>query len=344
VAHGRFHPAVRALIGFIAVLAAPLAHAHTPRADEAGATLQLVVGVLLAIACVLYVAGVRHVLAGSAAVAGVRRSAALFAAGWATLFAALVWPLAPFTEGLFSAHMVQHELMMVVAAPLLVLGRPLAMWTWALPARSRAAAARPLRSRAFARVWNRAASPLGATVLHAAAIWTWHVPRVFELSEASAAAHALQHVAFLATGVLFWWALLKPARGARVGAAVGCLFITMLHTGALGVLLTFSADVWYPAATAHAHAFGLTPLEDQQLGGLVMWVVGSLPYVVAALALAARWFTEPAPTRSRCVSRRASISPIKTRLDQVRGRSKGGDSCATRKSKAIAAPRSFCTG
>lgn len=280
---------MRALIAVVCVLAAPFARAHVESGDGADGMLQLVMLALLATAAVLYVTGVRRVLESSSPLTGVRRSAALFAAGWAILFAALVWPLAGYTEGLFSAHMVQHELMMVAAAPLLVLGRPLAMWTWALPARSRAAAARPFRSRGFAGVWNALASPLGATIVHAAAIWVWHVPRVFELSEASAAAHALQHVAFFATGVLFWWALLKPARGARIGAAVGCLFITMLHTGALGVLLTFSGEVWYSSATSHAHALGLTPLEDQQLGGLVMWVVGSLPYVAAALALAARW-------------------------------------------------------
>jgi putative membrane protein len=149
--------------------------------------------------------------------------------------------------------------------------------------------------RTFARSWDALASPLGASIVHAVAIWTWHVPRVFELSEASVAAHALQHTAFFFSAVLFWWALLKPARGSRIGAAVACLFVTMLHTGALGVLLTFSGDVWYPAATAEASRWGLAPLEDQQLGGLVMWVVGGLPYVAAALALAARWLTGSEP-------------------------------------------------
>ena len=282
---------MRLLTGFLVAAAAPRAWAHADAASAGGDELRIAAGALLAIAAVLYAKGFQRLSASRRARGGVKRSAALFAAGWITLALALVSPLAATTEGLFSAHMIQHELIMVVAAPLLVLGRPLAMWTWALPRSRRAAPGRALHRPGFARVWRRLSSPLAATALHAAAIWMWHVPRVFELSEAGAAAHALQHAVFLASAALFWWALLKPARGGRIGAAVACLFVTMLHTGALGVLLTFSGDVWYPASTAHAPDWGLTPLEDQQLGGLVMWVVGGLPYVAAALALAARWFT-----------------------------------------------------
>jgi putative membrane protein len=218
------------------------------------------------------------------------RHAVLFAAGWGTLAAALVSPLEAATEGVFSAHMIQHELLMVIAAPLMVLGRPLAIWTWALPRSWRSAAARPFRRGVVQGAWGTLSAPLAATLIHGTAIWMWHIPRVFERSEASIAAHALQHSVFLFSALLFWWAVLRPGRESGIGAAVVCLFVTMLHTGALGVLLTFSGDVWYPAATANALLWGLTSLEDQQLGGLVMWVAGGVPYVIAALALAARWF------------------------------------------------------
>ena len=275
--------------GALALLAQD-ALAHTEATPDRADALQIFIAVVLALSALLYISGYRRLSKAAAAPSGVRRAAWLFAAGWLTLAIALISPLASATEGLFSAHMIQHELLMVVAAPLLVLGRPLAMWTWGLPAHWRASPARVFHRRAFAQVWDRLASPLGATVLHAAVIWTWHVPRVFELSETSVGAHALQHIAFLFSALLFWWALLKPARGGRIGAAVACLFITMLHTGALGVLLTFSGEVWYPQATADAGHWGLSALEDQQLGGLVMWVVGGLPYVGAALALASRWF------------------------------------------------------
>jgi putative membrane protein len=117
------------------------------------------------------------------------------------------------------------------------------------------------------------------------------VPALFERAEASLVLHTLQHCAFLFTALLFWWAVLMPGRASAIGACVLCLFITMLHTGALGVLLTFSGDVWYPASTAASFRWALTPLEDQQLGGLVMWIPGGIPYVVAALILAGRWFS-----------------------------------------------------
>lgn len=167
--------------------------------------------------------------------------------------------------------MIQHELMMGVAAPLMVLGRALAIWTWALPAPTRKSVARPFRVPAVQRVWRSMSAAAPATMLHALAIWTWHVPRFFELAKESVAIHAFQHTAFLGSALLIWWAVLKPARR-HSGAAIACLFVTMLHTGALGVLLTFSDHVWYPASTAGAVVWGLTPLEDQQLGGLVMWV------------------------------------------------------------------------
>ena len=295
MAHRSVHSAVRALsraaIAAALLSAAPHAWAHADRAAVAGDALTPWIAGMLVVAAALYAAGLYRAASLRRPRRALIRHAVMFAAGWTTLALALVWPLAGLTAGLFSAHMIQHELLMVVAAPLLVLGRPLAIWTWALPRRWRRIIARPFRRGAFESVWRAVSSPAGATLIHAAAIWVWHVPRIFELSEESVAAHAFQHIAFLFSALLFWWALFKPARGGRIGAAVACLFITMLHTGALGVLLTFAGDVWYAAATANAARWGLTPLEDQQLGGLVMWVIGGLPYVTAALVLAARWFT-----------------------------------------------------
>jgi putative membrane protein len=282
-----------ALLG-AAALASPSAWAHGGDAFGASGA-EPWIAVALVVSGALYLRGWVAATRSEASRRRGARRAALFAAGWLTLAVALVSPLAAATGGVFSAHMIQHELLMVIAAPLMVLGRPLAIWTWALPQRWRRAAARPLRGAAVQRAWGTLSAPLAATVVHGAAIWLWHIPRVFERSEASIAAHALQHSVFLFTALLFWWALLKPGRDSGIGSAVLCLFVTMLHTGALGVLLTFSGDVWYPHATAQAFEWGLTPLEDQQLGGLVMWVAASVPYVIGALALAAQWFRDRNP-------------------------------------------------
>jgi putative membrane protein len=221
----------------------------------------------------------------------------MFALGWFALTVAFASPFIAATQGVFSAHMVQHELLMVVGAPLMVLGRPLAIWTWALPSHLRLTIARPFRGRHVRRAWSVLSTPVAATALHAVAIWVWHVPALFERVEASLVLHTLQHCAFLASALLFWWALLKPGRGSHIGGAVFFLFVTMLQTGALGVLLTFSGGLWYPVSTSGAVQWGLSPLEDQQLGGLVMWVPGGIPYVAAALVLAARWFTEGNPAK-----------------------------------------------
>ena len=102
--------------------------------------------------------------------------------------------------------------------------------------------------------------------------------------------HAWQHASFLFPALLFWWAVLG-ARGPAPGPAMLYLFTTMMHTGALGALFALSGTVWYPAYGDAPLAFGLMPLEDQQLGGLIMWIPGGLAYVVAGLALCLRWIS-----------------------------------------------------
>jgi putative membrane protein len=255
----------------------------------------------LALAAWLYVRGTRALWRSAAPGRGVSaREVTAFGLGWLTLAVALVSPLHQWGEALFSAHMVQHELLMALAAPLLVLGRPLVPWVWALPAGwrrpvGRLAATTPVRAG-----WGSLTSPGVAWTLHAAAIWGWHLPVLFEASLRSETVHALQHGSFLGTGLLFWWTVLERRQG-RLGwpGAVIALFTTAVHTGLLGALLTFSSRVWYPIYAPATAAWGLTPLEDQQLAGLIMWIPGGLPYLIAALALLASWLAEPGRRRLR---------------------------------------------
>jgi putative membrane protein len=222
--------------------------------------------------------GVGHAIVG--------RQAAAFAAGWLTLVVALVSPLHRAGTELFTAHMVEHELVMAVAAPLLVLARPGGAFLWAFP--------RPLRRRIGAGVrigsihgaWRALTQPLTATLLHGVAIWFWHAPPLFDDAVLNVTLHRLQHVSFLVTAVLFWWAVLR--RSDR-GAASGHLFVTMTHTGLLGALIALTPHVLYRAQTAAAPAWGLTPLDDQQLAGLVMWVPAGTVYAGAALACLGLW-------------------------------------------------------
>jgi putative membrane protein len=260
------------------------------RLGESGAAGEAwIVGALCFVA-VAYGAGVARLWRASARGRGIsRREAGAFAAGWVILALALLGPLDAWAGRSFAAHMTQHELLMLVAAPLLVRGRPLAAWSWTLGERLRATTHRWLTRSAWRHVWRTFTRPLGATALQLAVLFAWHVPAWFDRAATHAGVHALQHASFLAAALCFWWAVRASAssRRATSGVAIACLFVTMLATGALGALLTFAPIPWY-RAYADGGPWGLSALEDQQLGGLLMWVPGGFAYLLAGLVHAAR--------------------------------------------------------
>jgi putative membrane protein len=174
---------------------------------------------------------------------------------------------------------------LVRAAPLLVLGRPLATWTGALSPAQRRTVGRLFARRGWAGAWSALTDPLAAFALHAIALWAWHLPAAFDAALAQAGWHIAQHASFLGTALLFWWSVLGHDPRGRYGAghAAASLFATMMHTGALGALLSLAPNPWYAPYVATTLALGLDPAQDQQLGGLVMWVPAGLVYVVAAL-------------------------------------------------------------
>jgi putative membrane protein len=235
---------------------------------------------------------------------GVRRwQAAAFAGGILALIVALLSPLDSLDDALFSAHMVQHLLLILVAAPLLVLGAPLGPFLWALPASARRAIGQWWkRARGVRLAWHSISHPLVVWSLSVVAIWTWHVPSLYEAALRNEAVHAVEHASFLGTALLFWWIALDP-RGQRrlgLGASVPYVFTMGLQMGILGAILSFAPTLWYPLQEADTAAWGLTPLGDQQLAGLVMWVPAGIIYLLAALALLARWLAvEEAATRRR---------------------------------------------
>lgn len=247
----------------------------------------------LGLAAVLYARGLRALWHHAGAGRGIRRwQAGAFAAGWLVLAIALVSPLHELGETLFSAHMAQHELLMAVAAPLLVLGRPVIPFLWGLPIGWRRVAGQWASTPPVRATWHALTLPSVAWTLHATAIWAWHAPRLYDAAVTSDLVHALQHASFLGSALLFWWALIYGRNGRlRYGASVLYIFTTALHTTALGAVLSLASRPLYPAYTATA-AWGLTPLEDQQLAGLIMWVPAGIAYLVAALALMAGWLHE----------------------------------------------------
>jgi cytochrome c oxidase assembly factor CtaG len=215
-----------------------------------------------------------------------------FWAGWLSLAFALISPLHPLGEVLFSAHMLQHEILMLISAPLLVLSRPLVTFLWALPIEWRRALGRWSKTKPVSHTWNTLTDPLTAWMLHGIAIWTWHVPYLFQLTLRSDLAHTAQHLSFFLSALLFWWSVFYAHGRKAYGAAFLYVFTTAIHTGALGALLTFAPRLWYPAYARTTQVWGLTPLQDQQLGGLIMWVPASVVYLIAGLALFAAWIKE----------------------------------------------------
>jgi len=289
---------VRLLIAGLLAAATSGAWAHT--AEEVGATAGspvIVAGgwvfepwvvVCLLVSLAWYALGVTRLWRHAGAGRGLRRwRVGSYVAGWLALLAALLSPLDSLGAWLFWAHMLQHELLMVLAAPLLVLGRPLAAWAWALPPAGRRALGHAFHRRRWRRGWKLLTTAWSAWLLHAAALWGWHVPAAFDAALHHRGLHALQHASFLFSALLFWWTVFgASARHPRPGVALMSLFTTMLHSGALGALLALSPSVWYQAYAASAPALGWEPLADQQLGGLLMWAPGGLAYAVAALLLA----------------------------------------------------------
>ncbi|HEY0139765.1 MAG TPA: cytochrome c oxidase assembly protein [Thermoanaerobaculia bacterium] len=220
-----------------------------------------------------------------------------FALGWATILYALLSKLDVLSDILFSAHMTQHELLMVIAAPLLVAGHPFAAGLHGLPQRPRAhaiALARRIRS-----PWRALTHPIVVLIVHAVALWMWHIPVLFEAALANELIHAVQHLMFFVTAALFWWSIIHGRYGkVGYGIAVFFVFAMMMHTSVLGVLLTFANRLWYPSYAAHSdHA-----LEDQRLAGLIMWIPAGLIFLLVALALFAAWLGES--------ERRARISTL----------------------------------
>jgi putative membrane protein len=213
-----------------------------------------------------------------------------YCAGLLVLLLALLSPLHALGGALFSAHMVQHEVLILVAAPLLALGAPTVAFAWALPREATVRLGRLVRAEPIRSAWSAVSHPLGAWWIHAVALWVWHVPSLYQATLASELVHTAQHVSFFGTALLFWWVLFRMRRGPLgYGAGVLFVFTTGLYSNALGALLTFSSTPWYPVYGETVGRWGLSALEDQQLGGLFMWIPAGLVYLVVALVLVARW-------------------------------------------------------
>lgn len=221
-----------------------------------------------------------------------RRQAIAFGTGVLVLATALLGPLDAMAEALFSAHMVQHLLLILVAAPLCVLGAPVVAALMALPPARRVSVARWWMRRTWLRtLLHRITAPAVVFLLHMLALWFWHFPRPYQAALASPAVHALEHLSFFGTALLFWWTVMPPAGPPRAREGVGILLLggTLMQGGVLGALLMLARTPWYPAHAEGARAWGTTMLQDQQLAGLLMWIPPAAVYLAASAWLFLRW-------------------------------------------------------
>jgi putative membrane protein len=320
------------------IIAVPVAHAGGPPAphDLWGAwSLEPAVLLGLAVLVVAYALGVRGLWrAGPGAPSG--RRVAAFAAGLAAVAVALVSPLDTLAEGLFAAHMAQHMLLVMVAAPLLVLGAPGLPLTIALPPGWRRRLIRLRRHAAMVGGRRLLTRPMVVWGVHVGVLWVWHLPTPYQAALARDLIHAAEHASFLFTGVLFWWVVLSRhgRRRLAAGFAVLYLFAAALQASALGALLTLAPAPLYPLQADGAAQWGLAPLADQQLAGLIMWIPSDLVYLGAAGTLFMGWLVslerasprQEAPDRPALPMapgggpwRSASRSPVADGVDQKGG-------------------------
>ncbi len=263
-----------------------VAAAHSVGVSEsAGPSDVLLVLVPLLVGTLLYIAGLARRAATTGLTQRSRGRAASFGLGITLLAIALLGPLEAWAELSFSAHMAQHMVLIALAPPLLLLGRPGAAWLRALPQAWRAAATSPQRwpgARVVSR-WTR--SVAATSLLHGAVLWGWHAPAAFEMALRHNTIHWLEHLTLLATGMLFWRALLR-ARGVMLGWGLVWMLVTVIHSGMLGALITLAPRPLYGIYIERGGVADV--LADQQLAGLIMWVPMGTVYLLAALLFAAR--------------------------------------------------------
>jgi putative membrane protein len=205
---------------------------------------------------------------------------------------ALLSPLDALSNALASAHMVQHLLLLLVAAPLLALSAPSSAILRGSPLAVRRASGR-WRRRLGLTHGNLGAlrHPAAVWLLSVGVIWFWHAAAPYDATLDNQLLHVLEHASFLVTAVLFWQVVVGVRGAARVSGGLGVLlvFAMAMQSVFLSVLLTFARTPWYSGYATTTASWGLDPLTDQQVAGVIMWIPAGGIYLAAALVLLVTW-------------------------------------------------------
>jgi cytochrome c oxidase assembly factor CtaG/cytochrome c2 len=263
----------------------------------------------LAAAAVCYAAGVRRIQQRDRPAPLLRaREAAAFAAGLAVLFVALVSPLDSIAGQLFWVHMVQHLLLLLVAAPLLVIGRPALVFLWAFSRHGRRRVGQVWAGLGLRVVIDALMHPAIVWILFCGAFLVWHFPGPYQAALRHQGLHTLEHLSFLVTALMFWSIVIEPSGRRRLGHGPTLVFVmtAAILSGLPGALIALAPRPLYPAHAAGVASWGLTALEDQQLAGIVMWIPGGFVYLVAAGWVFVNWLKEGGARRT-AIARRAAL-------------------------------------
>jgi putative membrane protein len=207
-----------------------------------------------------------------------------FHIGTLTGLLALISPLDELgDEYLFSAHMVQHLLLMFVVAPMWLIGTPGWLLNNIVPTR-------------IDKHVNRLLNPLLSFLVFVGVLWIWHVPSIYDMALESEAIHVFEHICFIGAALIGWWpvARARTARFPKLAPPMRIIYLFLLAVPctALAAILTFSTNPLYPFYELAPHTFGMSALQDQHLGGLLMWLPTHLILLLALGITFAKWFAE----------------------------------------------------
>src|ERR1044071_2121547 len=256
-------------------------------------TVEPSVSIPLALSILIYVWGTYNVWKRAGMGHGIAaRQWLSFLGAILVLVVALMSPLDVLSADLFSAHMVQHLILTLVAAPLLVLSDFQLALLWALPRRRAQALGSSFnQSQSLSSGWRVLNNPVVVWIVFTLVMWLWHAPLFYQAALHDEAIHTLEHLTFLISGALFWWILFKHTRPDHLHYAmtIPFLFLTVLQSGVLGALMTFTSQPWYSDYAVSVMHWGLTPIQDQQLAGLIMWILGGTVLTLLTIGYFAAW-------------------------------------------------------
>ncbi len=285
------HAPLAAIGGTVSVLAASPAAAHAVAGTDGGWPLTPDVLLPLSLLAALYVAGFLRRRDAGQPVSALRHFG--FAGGLLALFLALQSPVDPLAEEMFFVHQVQHLLLRTIGPMLLALSAPQGLLVAGLPAALRRRLLAPLAAAgAPRRLLAPLLAPLPLTLLFVGSLYFWQIPHFHELALRRAGVHYVMHLSMLGAGLLFWWRIFDlrpPPSGLRFGARAAMICFVILSNILLGASTTFTGGILYPAYGDGGLHFGYTPLADQQMGGITIWIPSSMMSVLAAILVVHRF-------------------------------------------------------